>query len=400
MSENQYVKLGVDPDKKSVRQIFESITDNEYKGAFVNIVTDPFCKKRVMTQHQDGDGSKFVQRLIHYFESGDKTVFRGMVDDALSMNTGDIAASGFVFFPYLVTDVLNVNFPKDLKKIIMKQVAIRFTELKKIYADHGINIKLLGGETADLPDQVRSGVFDITVTAWAEKGKIITGNTQDEDIIYGFPSDGRAAWETVKNSGIMSNGLTMARSCLMHSEYNKKYPNLKREENFYKGSYHYNDPLSGVDSASLDGMTVGGALISPTRQWALVIRTVIDSLKSVNALHMLHGISMNTGGGATKIRNVGRGGVRYIKSMPFPPPLFRLIQSASKESWRNMFKNFNCGIGIDIIGENHLVFREALERAAAECHLLLHRLGRCQKLPGQDRENQVWLNTIYGNFRY
>jgi len=233
-SKNQYEALGIDPNKKTVRQIFEKIIDNEYKGAFVNIVTDPFYPKRVITQHQDGDGSKFIQRLIHYFESGDSEVFRGMVDDALSMNTGDIAACGFVYLPWLVTDVLNVNFPKELKNIIMKEVAIRFAELKKLYADHGIRIILLGGETADLPDQVRSGVFDIAITAWANKKDLIAGNIQNGDVIYGFPSDGQAVWETEENSGIMSNGLTMARSRLMSTAYNAKYPVLKRDGDFTK----------------------------------------------------------------------------------------------------------------------------------------------------------------------
>ena len=108
-----YEKLGVDARKENVREIFDKVNDNEYPGAFVNIISDPYSKKRVLTMHQDGDGSKFVQRMLHYYESGDEDVFLGMVDDGLSMNTGDVAASGFVFEPWLISNVLNQGLPKD-----------------------------------------------------------------------------------------------------------------------------------------------------------------------------------------------------------------------------------------------------------------------------------------------
>lgn len=391
--ENIYEKLGIDPSKKSVREIFEKINENEYPGAFVNMITDPYCNDRVITQHQDGDGSKFVQRLIHYLESGNEEVFRGMVDDALSMNTGDIAASGFVFGPWIITDVLNVNFPRELKKIIMGQVALRLAELREIYCEHGFNFKILGGETADLPDQVRSGVFDIAITAWAEKSDLIKGNVQVGDVIFGFPSDGKAAWEESDNSGMMSNGLTAARSGLMSRSYNKKYPKLKRERVFYKGRFNYDEYLPSL------GMAVGEALISPTRQWAIVIREIIIALKSFNALHLLHGISMNTGGGATKILNVGTGGILYTKTMPYPSPLFQLIQKETKETWENMYKNFNGGIGIDVVGADDPIFQKALEKAAKKCALPLHKLGLCRP-SSSDRGNEVCLSTPFGNFFY
>ena len=91
MERSIYERLGVDPSKIEVKEIFEKVIDNEYRGAFVNIITDPYCFSRALTMHQDGDGSKFIQRLLHYFESGDEAIFTGMVDDALAMNTGDIA---------------------------------------------------------------------------------------------------------------------------------------------------------------------------------------------------------------------------------------------------------------------------------------------------------------------
>lgn len=397
---SMYEKLGVDPDKQSVREIFAMLNDNEYQGAFVNIITDPFCSDRVLTQHQDGDGSKFIQRMLHYLETGNEQVFAGMADDALSMNSGDIAASGFVFGPWIITDVLNLNLPAELKKIVMKAVAVRLLELREIYKEHDFNLKFLGGETADLRDQVKSGVFDISITAWADKSDLVAGNIDAGDIIFGFASDGQATWEERENSGIMSNGLTLARGCLMDKSYNEKYPHLKRDGKFYSGVYFYNDcpQILGNGYLKESYMSVGDALLSPTRQWAIVIKKLISILKEKNALHMLHGISMNTGGGATKISHVGRGGLIYVKNMPPSPPFFILIQNESGETWENMYRDFNCGIGIDVVGENNDIFREAIIENSKICNVGQYHLGGVIK--GEGETNQVWLSTPYGDFKY
>jgi len=56
MKKSLYEELGIDPDKDKVRLAFKELNNQEYPGAFVNIVTDPFEETRAMTQHQDGDG--------------------------------------------------------------------------------------------------------------------------------------------------------------------------------------------------------------------------------------------------------------------------------------------------------------------------------------------------------
>lgn len=390
-----YETLGVDPHKQNVREIFERVVDNEFPGAFVNIITDPNRYCQVMTQHQDGDGSKFVQRLLHYMKTSDRSIFNGMVDDALSMNTGDIAACGFVDGTYIITDVLNLNLPKEIKEIVMRAVGLRMSELKELYREHGIKIKFLGGETADLRDQVKSGVFDLTVTAWTDRTNIISGNVQDGDLIFGIPSDGQASWETEPNSGIMSNGLTLGRSCLLSRDYNFLYPQLKRDDVYYKGRYEFD-----ARPKILGGISVSEALLSPTRQWALVIKELINSLREANAINMLHGISMNTGGGATKIKNIGKGGIIYTKLMPPPPPIFKLIKSESHETWENMFTSFNCGIGIDIIGEDNPVFIHALDSIKSKCGLPVIHLGSCIYSNNADAKNSVQLITPHGTFNY
>jgi phosphoribosylformylglycinamidine cyclo-ligase len=293
---------------------------------------------------------------------------------------------------------LNVSLPPKLKEIVMLRLALRWRELRALYEKHGFNISFLGGETADLPDQVRSAVFDMTIAAYAKRGCVIKGNIEPGDKIYGFASDGQARWEDKPNSGIMANGLTLGRSCMLWKGYNRCNPNLKRAEPFYTGRF-----LCDGIAIGMNGMTVGEALLSPTRQWPLVIRMIMEKLISFDALHLLHGISINTGGGATKIKNLGHD-ILYVKNMPEPALFFRLIQSESEEEWRNMFKTFNCGIGIDIIGKNDPSLDLVIQDVARECDIKAYELGACLNNPNKDKENKknnvVLLKTPYGAFRY
>src|SRR4030043_1966605 len=91
-----YEKMGVDPHKGTVKGIFEKIIKNDFPGAFCVMARDEKNPGRVKVKHSDGSGSKSIQRCLHYFETGDETIFQGDTDDALSSNASDIAAAGFV----------------------------------------------------------------------------------------------------------------------------------------------------------------------------------------------------------------------------------------------------------------------------------------------------------------
>ena len=392
MAEEQsiYERLGIDAQKSTVKEIFEVIINNDFPDAFVNIIHDPEYPGEVWTKHSDGDGSKSVQRILHYFETNDITIFQGAVDDAFSMNTGDIAASGFVNGLWMITQVININkfnLPKD---DIMRQNALRVAELLEIYRGYGFDMMFfLGGETADLPDQTKSMIYDLDICARTKKGNIISGNIQPNDAIWGFHSDGQAAWEDTPNSGIMSNGLTLARTCLMSPENGENHPVCAKGQGEYEGYFFVNDPKM------IDSLTVSEAILSPTRQWAIVIKLIIDKLTEKNALHMLHGISMNTGGGATKICNVGDE-IIFHKCMLIPPPIFQLIQKEADETWENMFESFNCGIGIDVVGEDTDVFTDTIIEVSKETMIEVSGLGHCERNLGKG--NKVVLQTPYGTF--
>lgn len=176
----------------------------------------------------------------------------------------------------------------------------------------------------------------------------------------------------------------------MYPRYGVKYRHLTRSGNVYSGKYLVTDRPE-----ILGGYTVSQALMSPTRQWAILIRVLIEKLKQAGIFYMLHGISMNTGGGATKIGHVGQG-IIYKKKMPEPPPIFRLIKRESGETWRNMFQTFNMGVGIDVVGENDSDFRRVLKKVGWETCVKMFELGFCY--PNSSKKNRVILETQFGEF--
>lgn len=387
---DQYANLGVQSDKSRVRKTFASGINNDFVGAFVNIIRDPFFLGYVLTQHADGDGSKSIARYLAYLITDDPRWLTGMVLDAWSMNFSDNAAAGLVSQAlHIVTDTFNVNAFNIPKQLALDCLRDGFAWLRELYRQHGFEfIYFLGGETADLPRQVTTSVFDITVGARMREEGVVKGDVRSGDHIWGFASDGQAAWETERNSGIQSNGLTHAVDTLVWSAYTFEFPGVLTHGERFHGRYRIDDVAEGVGP-------VFEALLSPTRQWALLIDILIGKLKAAGEFHLLHGISLNSGGGATKVRNVGVGGIEYQKRMPEPPGIFRLIQSESGEQWRNMFRSYNCGVGIDVIGDAGLEsFLRAVEQ---ETGVRLYELGQCIACDG---ENRVVLETEYGTFRY
>lgn len=385
-----YEEMGVDPHKDSVKEIFGKITKNDYPNAFCKIIKDPWDPDWVSVKHSDGSGSKSVQRVLHHLEIGNPEIYQDDVFDAVGMNMGDVAASGFVDQPYLLTDNISICALDVDKKLILKQLAIGFLKVIALYRKYGFDIKFLGGETADLVDQCNSYILDADVYTRARKEDVIQGNVCHGDLIWGFASDGQAIWEDKPNSGIMSNGLTMARKVLMSKEYSEKYPQLCHFQKSYQGKCQAQQQYSPLEQ------TISEAILSPTRQWAIVIKLLLNELDKIGKRHLVHGISMNTGGGATKIKNVGKN-IRYVKNMPDPPYIFRTIRSESREIWQNMFTTFNMGIGLDIVGSDECgILRHLIGQVSAKTNIHAFELGHCETA----LKNEVLLKTVYGSFKF
>jgi len=337
---SKYAETGVDVHKKGI-EAFKNFTSsgNLFEHSFCPIYKDPEREDYGRLMHSDGSGSKTVQNVLHYKITGDSKFLGYTADDTAAMNFGDALSvnaelDGFV-------DYVAINRFTVPKEIFLEALGKRFGQLLETYARHGINIPFMGGETADLPDQVRTVDVSGTVSGHVKLSEAITGEEiRSGDVIIGLSSDGQARWEDERNSGIMSNGLTLARHCLMIPDYGELFQirDPRNPKSVYYGKFKTDQYLSDL------GMTVGEAIISPTRQFGIVMKN-LTKIYGKN----IHGIVHNTGGGQTKCLRIGKN-YHFIKdNLLEPPPIFHLIQQESGEDWYNMHQDFNMGIGVDLI---------------------------------------------------
>jgi len=388
---DQYAQLGVVSDKRSVMKIFaKSNRKKVFPHAFCVIHYDKRLKI-YYSMHIDGSGSKSVARLLYFLETGEAGILVYDLFDSASMNTSDVAACGFTEV-FMLNNVKAINSKSVDKNALLKAIAIAEQELEELYARFGMDLRIEGGETADLPNQTESYILDASVFTYLQnRSRIIQGNVQPGDGIWGLRSDGQGIGEKEYNFGIMSNGLSFAEDVLLHADYSRIYKFLT-PTNPFKGKYCIDEFIPSVNA------TLSKALLSPTRQWPILIKMLLDDLENSGNLYLLHGISMNTGGGATKVRNIGTG-ICYRKRMPEPPPIFQLLQFESHEQWKNMFTTLNCGIGLDIVGDpKGGILEKAIRKVSQKTNVGWMFLGDCTKsgLSG----NTVKLYTQYGDFFY
>ena len=151
----------------------------------------------------------------------------------------------------------------------------------------------------------------------------------------GLSSSGQATYESHENSGIGSNGLTSARHELLSKYYLKHFPETcdpnTPEEYIYCGPYRMKDSLQGST------LSVGEALLSPTRTYLPVAKAIAAELGN-----SLMGLVHCSGGGQTKCMRFGTH-VHHIKDNLFSiPPLFLEIYLLT---WHHTLRT---GQGIEI----------------------------------------------------
>lgn len=382
---SQYDQVGVDARKGGFGKIFTAVAAEAFPHAFCKMYRDPETGL-IMSQHSDGVGSKSVQRYIHWRETGDASVFEGDADDCLEMNLGDIACAGLM--PVMFTDEVAINKRMVPKEVYLAALNKRMSELLELYRRHGMGFVFAGGETADLPDQVRTYVLDGTIMARAPEKMVITcEKIAPGDIIMGIRSGGPCSMEAKPNSGIMSNGLTLARHCLIVPEYEHKYPEIRDPSGKgYTGGFYRYEMLPCLGSLS-----VGEAIMSPTRHFSIMVHELLRRY-----FDDVHGVVLNTGGGQTKCTRVGKG-IRYVKdNLPPPEAIFWLIQEESRESWRDMHADFNMGIGLDVIGPESV--QKRVEEIADESGVGCQRTGYCEV--AGDEKNTLTIKSRFGEFYY
>ncbi|XRH75686.1 MAG: AIR synthase related protein [Candidatus Methanosuratincola verstraetei] len=368
MPGSKYSELGVDVDKKGISSI-KGVTHDLFPDSFCSVVRDPDDPKSGLILHEDGAGSKPIISYIYSRETGDYSWFSGLAQDVLAMNLDDVVCVGGV--PVAFSDYVALNTIRLERESLLSSLASGFSRTFGTLGRLGCRVLFCGGETADLPDIIRTLDVSGTVFGRVKLENMITGNDiSPGDVIVGIVSGGRCSYEERENSGIMCNGISLARHSLLRSDYFKKYPEIGQEgSRGYYGRYWIDDDLPDL------GMTVGEALLSPTR---IFLPIVIDMLKRVPVKALVH----NTGGGLTKSLRIGKD-ILYIKdSLPDPDPIFRLIGKESGESPREMCRNYNMGIGMEVVvGKGQ---EEEVIRSAEKFKVGAHVIGRCERSNGKN----------------
>lgn len=380
---SKYRNLGVDINKTGIDS-FKKEIDNLFPGAFCVVQRDPYNNENGIILHTDSAGSKPIQAYLIYKETDDASWFSGLAQDSLAMNINDIicvGAEAISFVDYIAFNTINIDRIK-----LLNSLAEGFSISKNLLNKEGVPIMFGGGETADLPDLLRTLDVCVTILGRVHLNKIISGKKISAgDQIIGLRSGGSIKYEKKINSGIMSNGHTLARSCLLDPIYLKKYPELSHpNQTRFTGKYKIDTFLDELDT------TIGDALLSPTRFYAPIVMKILQECSED-----IHGMVHNTGGGLTKCLRTGSG-IKYIKNkLPEPDPIFKLIQNEGKIEWKEMYQDFNMGIGFEIIVDKKNV--DKIITISESYKLNAYNIGHCEKGLGV---NTLEIKTNYGNYEY
>ena len=354
MSNNRYMQRGVSAAKEDVHNAIKNIDKGIFPQAFCKIIPDilggdpEYCN----IMHADGAGTKSSLAYMYWKETGDLSVWKGIAQDAIVMNTDDLLCVGAVD-NILVSSTIGRNkmlVPGEVISAIINGTDELLSELREM----GIGIYPTGGETADVGDLVRTIIVDSTVTCRMRRADVIdNANIRPGHVNVGLSSTGHATYEHRYNGGMGSNGLTSARHDVFAKYLAEKYPesydHAVPEELVYSGKYQLTDsvPYTATESQYTQPTVLpdmGQLVLSPTRTYAPVIKRLLDELRP-----QIHGMVHCTGGAQTKVLHFVSDNCRVVKDNMFPvPPLFRAIHDCSETDWREMYQVFNMGHRMEI----------------------------------------------------
>ncbi|MDD5295647.1 MAG: phosphoribosylformylglycinamidine cyclo-ligase [Rhodocyclaceae bacterium] len=203
---------------------------------------------------------------------------------------------------------------------------------------------LIGGETAEMPGMYPAGEYDLAgfAVGAVEKSQIIDGSTiVPGDVVLGLAS-----------SGAHSNGYSLIRKVMERAQ-----PDL---------------------TADFHGRPFGDVIMAPTRIY-------VKSLLALMAEMPVKGMAHITGGGLLENvpRILGETLTAVLDKTSWDmPPLFRWLQQEGQVADQEMYRVFNCGIGMAVVvsAENAARATEILS-AAGET---VYTIGRIEaRQPGQ-----------------
>lgn len=289
-----YAQAGVDIGK--IRNMQAGInsallqTANKYTPNFIAGHYAGFFEvgKNRLTIHADGVGSKILvaQELGKHNTVG---------IDAVAMNANDLICVGSR--PIVGVDYLALSkTDEELVSQIMKGLVAGCKEAK---------IALVGGETAILPDMIKSDKpsknadYDLAMTVVGiNETEIITGkDIREGDVLVGLES-----------SGLHSNGFTLARKVLSSREW-------------------------------------GERMLEPTR---IYVDVIMDMLSKPG----VSGIAHITGGAFSKLARIGEhAGCGFsLDDMPKPEGIFQELAKKVANT-RECYRTFNMGVGMVVVAK-------------------------------------------------
>ena len=305
---NSYKKSGVDISlanklvkhisilsKKDVKKTKNSF-DKEIIGGFGSLfdISKIKIKDPVIVSCTDGVGTKID--LANKFKKFDTIGI-----DLVAMCVNDLIVQGakpLFFLDYIAVGKLNLKKIKKILKGIFKGCKIS-------------DCKLIGGETAEMPGIYSKDKFDLAgfSVGIVSKRKILSKkNVKNNDIILAIPS-----------SGIHSNGYSLIRKIIEVSK-----ADLQQH---------------------INGITLGEALMEPTR---IYVKALLELFKHVDVRALSH----ITGGGL--LENIPRvlpaDSVAVIDTNSWQQPdVFAWLQNNGNVTDTEMYRTFNCGVGMVIV---------------------------------------------------
>ncbi|NOZ21248.1 MAG: phosphoribosylformylglycinamidine cyclo-ligase [Planctomycetes bacterium] len=259
------------------------------------------AKKPVLVAGADGVGTKV--KIAFMMDKHDTVGI-----DLVAMSVNDILVQGaepLFFLDYIATGELDEHRQLDIVKGIADGCEMA-------------ECALLGGETAQMPDMYRKGEYDLAgfAVGLVEAGRLIDGRRAEPgDVLVGLES-----------SGIHSNGYSLVRKVFFERQ-----------------------KMKVTDTIAELGMSVGEALLRPTRVYVRAVKAV---LRHYRVKHVVKGIAHITGGGL--VENVPRvlpkncDAVIRKKSWTVPP-IFDVIRKFGSVPRDEMDRVFNMGIGMVLI---------------------------------------------------
>ncbi|TMH26686.1 MAG: phosphoribosylformylglycinamidine cyclo-ligase [Betaproteobacteria bacterium] len=246
--------------------------------------------------------------------------------DLVAMCANDVVVQGaepLFFLDYYVCERLDVRVATEVIKGIAAGCAIA-------------GCALVGGETAEHPKAFIPGEYDLAgfCVGVVEKARIIDGRSiAPGDVVLGLAS-----------SGAHSNGYSLIRRII------------------------------GEDRLSSD---LADSLMEPTRIY-------VKALLKLAAAVPVKGLAHITGGGlvGNVPRILPRGTKAVIDKATWPrPELFKWLQQAGSVAEDEMFRVFNCGVGmVLVLSPDKAPAAMALLKREGE---LVYQIGRVEAAPGE-----------------